>query len=245
MIPAAFASCRVTETSVAHSQQTHDYDRLEIIYQTHPATGPLFSSVHPPAVTSPDVLLAAAEIPAVPDQIQNISWSKAELRIECPHPDGRADYALVTLHFRPVDCGQECKRASWIEQAGQRAELRQSRRTTFRERLFYETPPPVRNGESYFEMDLPKSELDAILTEISSHGFLSEHGRTSGTASHLEIRLNRRWTSKCWDYEPTLDALTTRVSEEGMLKTAFADGSATGSIGGGTSAWFKPFGHSR
>ena len=155
------------------------------------------------------------------------------------------DYARVTVRFKPVDCGQECRRASWSEQVEQRAGLRHSRQATFRERLFYESATPAQNGETYSELDLPKSELDAILAELNSHGFFAEQGRPSDAESQLEVRLNRRWTSKRWGYEPALDALTTRVCEEGTMRAAIAHGDAASSTRFGLSNWLRPFGHSR
>ncbi len=245
VLPVALASCRVTPQSVTQSQYAHDYDRLEIIYQAHPATGPLFSTVSPLRPASPEIVQAAAEVPVAPPLFQNMSWSRAELRIECPHPDGRTDYARVTVRFKPVECGQECRRASWSEQVEQRTGLRQSRQATFRERLFYESATPAQNGETYSELDLPKSELDAILAELNSHGFFAEHGRPSDAESQLEVRLNRRWTSKRWGYEPALDALTTRVCEEGTSRAAIVEGDAVHSTRSGLSNWLMPFGHSR
>ena len=245
VLPVALCSCRVTPLSVTQSQHAHDYDRLEIIYQAHPATGPLFSSVSPPQPASPEIVQAAAEIPDAPTMFQNMSWSRAELRIECPHPDGRTDYARVTVRFKPVECGEECRRVSWSEQVQRRVGLRQSRQATFRERLFYESATPAQNGETYSELDLPKSELDAILAELNSHGFFAEHGRPSDAESQLEVRLNRRWTSKRWGYVPALDALTTRVCEEGTSRGAVVDGDAARSTRSGLSNWLMSFGRSR
>ena len=242
LLPVTLASCRVTAHSVARSQQADDHNRLEIIYRAHPASGPLFASISTSPDASPKIVQTAAEVHEAPTLFQNMCWSRAELKIECPHPDGRADYARVTLHCRPVECGQECKSASWSEQAEHRAGMRQARRATFRERLFYESVPPVHSGETYSELDLPKSELDAILAELHSHGFFADRGRTSDAESQLEVRLNRRWTSKCWTYEPMLDALTTRVYEEGRLRVAAVDGDAEPP---GFPNWLMPFGHSQ
>lgn len=94
-----------------------------------------------------------------------------------------------------------------------------SRRATRRERWFQESPEPVREGETYYVMDLSKQELDCILQELNSHGFFSERGKPSDSESQLEVRLNRSWTVKCWSYEPILDDLTTRVYEEGEVRT--------------------------
>lgn len=212
LLPWALISCRVTSHSVTQTQQTQAYERLEIIYRAHPSAGTVFSHV-----PQGSVVQAAATIPA---DSTPLSWSKTELRIECPHPNGRTDLARVTLYFRPVECGHECEHMSWVKRMEERAGLRQSRRSTFRERWFYESSPTCCLGETYAEMDLSKSELDSILEELNSHGFFAENGRNSDSESQLEVRLNRRWTSKCWNYEPHLDALTQRVYECGIQRTA-------------------------
>jgi hypothetical protein len=210
LAPMLLASCRVTTQSIANSQESRDYHRLEIIYRAHPALGPLLS----PSATN--IVQASAQVPA--DPFQNMTWSQAELRIECPHPNGRADMARVTLHLCPVECGKECERKSWGQQMEDRVDLRHSRQTTFRERLFYGIPAP-RDSATITELDLPKSELNAILEELNSHGFFAEQSRSADSESQLEVRLNRRWTSRRWGYEPSLDALTTRVYEEGITRT--------------------------
>ncbi len=242
LLPVVLASCRVTSQAITQSQQSQEHDRLEIIYQAHPATGPLFSSVN---TVSREIVQTAAEISVDPMPFQNLRWSKAELRIECPHPDGRTNYARVSLHFKAVECGQECARTSWGKQTEDRIESRESRRATFRERWLYKSCPPGKNGETYSEIDLPKTELDAILAELDSHGFFVERERTFDAESQLEVRLNRRWTSKRWEYEPTLDALTTRVYEEGTVKATAVDTGAAIPNRSGMLAWLTPFGRSQ
>ena len=218
LAPLILASCRVTSQGVARSQTQPNHDRLEIIYRAHPATGPMFTSI-PPLVSQSGIMQAAAEAPLDGIPFENLSWSKAELRIEFPHPDGRQDWAQVTLHCRPVECGRDCQRLGWAREIEQQIDQRQSRRATFRERWFYEPAASAPEGETVYVMSLPKRELDVIIDELNSHGFFAERGRSTDAESELEVRLNRRWTSKCWGYEPQLDALTTRVYEEGEVRT--------------------------
>jgi hypothetical protein len=216
--PLALASCRVTSQAVTRSQNTPDDERLEIIYRAHPEAGTLFSSV--PRSSPSGIVQASAEVPAGVAPFHSMSWAKAELRIECPHPDGRPDYARVTLHFAPVECGEECAAKSWAHQMEERVGVRQIRRATFRERWFYESPRNESAIETFAELDLPKAELDRILAEIASHGYFAEQRQPIDSESLLEVRLNRRWTSKRWSFEPTLDALVTRVYEQGTQSQA-------------------------
>jgi len=219
--PFTLASCRVTSHSVTRVQEQSNHDRVEIIYRAHPATGPMFTSIAP-LVSQSEILQAAAETPLESTPFENLSWSKPELRIECPHPDGRQDWALVTLHCRPVDCGRDCQRVGWGREMEQQMDQRQARRATFRERWFYEPTAMGGEGETFYVMSLPKAELDQIIADLNSRGFFAERSRSSDAEAQLEVRVNRRWTSKCWGYEPRLDALTTRVYEEGEVRTVSA-----------------------
>lgn len=214
-------SCRVTAQSVAKTQQTHTYERLEIIYRAHSAAGPLFTSNQEVSPSRTGIVQTSAQV-VEPAPFEDISWSKAELRIESPHPDGRKDVAKVTLRFKPVDCCHECERRSWRQKFEEQIGVRKSRNDEFKGRWFYASSP-VCQGETYAEMDLPKEELDRILADLDSHGYFSEHSRSSDSESQLEVRLNRRWTSKRWSFEPQLDALTTRVYEQGALKRSIAE----------------------
>jgi hypothetical protein len=168
-----------------------------------------------------------------------MKWSKAELRIECPHPDGRANVALVTLHLRPVDCGEQCERKSWEERREERVDSRQNRWATFRQRWLYESSSP-KCHETITQLDLPKSELESILAELDSRGFFLEQGQDSTCESQLEVRLNRRWTSRRWSYEPSLDALTTRVYQEGISRTNHDDKVQSRPTGLMSWAWGRP-----
>lgn len=109
-----------------------------------------------------------------------------------------------------------------------RIDSRIERKSTLRELWFYKPPAPIPPGETYSELELTKSELDRILDELKSHGFFEDQGKSHDPESRLEVHMNRRWTARCWEYEPILDALTTRVYEEGTVKVATAEPGATG-----------------
>ena len=235
-------SCRVTSQSVTDSMQPHSQERLEVIYRAHPAAGQMVSSDFTSHGTT-NVTPVAAEV-SDPIPFQNLNWSKAELRIVYPHPAGRTDWARVSLHFRPVNCGQECACISWGKQIEERVGDRQSRRATFRERWLYEPPCAVTSGETFPEIDLPKDQLDSILAELNSHGFFTDQGHPSDAESQLEVRVNRRWTSKRWAYEPALDALMTRTYEEGTVKAVALQPPCTNSARS-TTSWLMPFGRSQ
>ena len=109
-----------------------------------------------------------------------------------------------------------------------RIDARIERKSTLRERWFYKSPPPIQPGETYSELELSKTELDRILDELKSHGFFDEQHKSHDPESRLEVHMNRRWTARSWEYEPILDALTTRVYEEGTVKVATAEPGSAG-----------------
>jgi hypothetical protein len=229
VLPLICISCRGTSQSFARSQEARDDDRLDIIYQAHSAAGPIFSPVPTaPSKVSPfGITQVSAEFSAEPAPFPDLSWSKPELRIEYPPPDGGTDHARVTLYFLPVDCGRQCDRLSWSEQIQERVGLRRSRVETFRERWSCDRCRSAAAGSTIVEMDLPRSELDGLLSELRSHGYFEGPGRmaSADSAAHLEVRLNRHRTSKAWKHEPALDELTARVYREGRFRKVSAENS--------------------
>jgi hypothetical protein len=243
LTPLVLASCNVTPKTVAGSMHNPSQERLEVIYRAYPSAGQLISSSTSSGRPAEVIQVAAEATNTTP--FQTLNWSKAELRIICPHPDGRTDWARVSLHFRPVDCGEECAHISWSQQISERMCMRQSRRATYRERLFYEQSNPGPTDETFPEVDLPKEELDAILAVLNEHGFFSDPSRPSDAESQLEVRVNRRWTSKRWRYEPVLDALMTQVYEEGTVKSVSLQPPDESPQQPSRWAWLTPFGHSQ
>lgn len=236
LLPFGLASCRVTPESITHSRTTHDYDRLEIIYRAHLAEGVLFQASQFPSV--PDSRLigpnqagivtvsaqsdSAGSVSTVASESvgSELNWSVAELRVQYPHPDQRENYARVTLQWQPIDYGQTFEQRSLRSALEEGVEIRKARRETRRDRWFWERSHPSESGTTVVEFDLPRSELDSLVRELNSHGFFSHEllprdVATSERASQLEVRLDRRWTSRAWRYEPALDDLTTRVYEQG------------------------------
>lgn len=241
LLPFGLASCRVTPESVTHSRATHDYDRLEIIYRAHLAEGVLLQADHFPSFPDPGLSApnetGIVTVSAQTDSTRSISvaasesvgselnWSVAELRVQYPHPDKREGYARVTLQWQPIDYGQVFEQRSLKAALEEGVEIRKARRETRRDRWFWERSHPSEDGTTVVEFDLPRSELDGLVRELNSHGFFSHEllprdVAASERASQLEVRLDRRWTSRAWHYEPALDALTTRVYEQGRTNIA-------------------------
>jgi len=241
LLPIGLTSCRVTPQSVAHSQTTHDYDRLEIIYRAHLAEGFLLeASQNSSAPVSPLVAVHESGIVPVSAQIvsptlasesvgSGLDWSVSELRVQYPHPDKRENYARVTLQLQPVDYGPSFERRSLRAALEAGVEIRKHRRDTRRARWFWERTPDDagQGGATIVEFDLPRSDLDRLIGELNDHGFftrdlLALEGVPAEGTAQLEVRLDRRWTARAWSDEPALEALATRVYEQGRTSIANA-----------------------
>ncbi len=240
LLPIGLTSCRVTPQSVVHSQTAHDYNRLEIIYRAHLAEGVLLEASQNSSAPASQ-LVATHETGIVPVSAQfvaptlvtesvgaGLDWSLSELRVQYPHPDKRENYARVTLQLQPVDYGPSFERRSLRAALEEGVEIRKHRRDTRRARWFWERTPNTSgsDGATIVEFDLPRSDLDRLVGELNDHGFftrdlLALEGTPPERAAQLEVRLDRRWTARAWSDEPALEALATRVYEQG--RTSIAD----------------------
>ena len=241
LLSIGLTSCRVTPQSVAHSQTSQDYDRLEIIYRAHLAEGFLLeASQNSSAPVSPLVAVNESGIVPVSAQIvsptlasesvgSGLDWSVSELRVQYPHPDKRLNYARVTLQLQPVDYGPSFERRSLRAALEEGVEIRKHRRDTRRARWFWERTPDNsgQGGATIVEFDLARSDLDRLVGELNDHGFfardlLALEGVPSEGTAQLEVRLDRRWTARAWSDEPALEALATQVYEQGRTSIATA-----------------------
>jgi hypothetical protein len=235
------SGCRVTPESIVRTGTRHDYQRLEIIYRAHQAEGIFFEAARN-RFGSPDerdvnghaeILPTAAQftpgsqvVSAVSESVgSELNWSVAELRVQYPHPHKRENYARVTLQWHRVDYGEAFEQRSLRDALQDGVEMRKSRRETRRARWFWEKATPNDYESPVVEFDLPRAELDLLVAELNASGFFSREllphdVSASEQASQLEVRLDRRWTTRAWRYEPALDQLTTRVYEQGRMSLA-------------------------
>lgn len=239
-LPLSLTGCRVDHQLAAlASDGATDYGRMEIIYQTHPADGPMFlddSCIYRPTSRLPwrrdseassskvqsaghrDDAYTADDNAECEDFVApERTWAIVELRVQYPHPDPTHTGALATLRLRPIECCRNCQRGTPVERQHDWVKAVDARRATRRERLQLSAADP-RESSVVAELELSREELEQVMATLVDHEFFTAAApRTPG--SQLEVRLDRRWSCKPWNFEPVLDDLLARVYAEGHLQS--------------------------
>jgi hypothetical protein len=137
-------------------------------------------------------------------------WKTARLSIEYPHPELQLGMARATL------------RLSAHVGTGGTASLSEDKPSLADQLLdkfgwdSNDSALELCNDELWV-LDLPKSQLDQFLTDLSSDGFF-EADLSYETAANLEVDADFGRTSKNWAPQPKLDQLITQVYREGRLR---------------------------
>ena len=160
-------------------------------------------------------------------------WSQARIQIVYPHPDGSTDKGLaklvVTRHSpASSDCGnlnrtgvRECVSRLMLRISGASPELAQQ---VSDKRADVKTI-----DEEIWQLDLPKDELDILLSELSQRGFFNRQERPRGEAT-VSISVDQGELSKRWTSEPRLEDLMKQIYDEGELSAFNTQGSKAVSV---------------
>ena len=199
------AGCRLPTPLSASKSGTPQYERANIVYALDGAQRslPLTGSEIKPIVFDGDSQAPGA-VPAP-------EWGEATLSIQYPHPDGTADTARATLR---LSAESRLDSPSAVAQA--RRWLGWNSATETAEGVG--TPDAKKPGrdDEIWVLDLPKQQLDLLLTELQGNGFFQAQTRAeSGTK--LDVQLNWGRVQKEWSAEPRLDHFMARVYREGRL----------------------------
>lgn len=135
--------------------------------------------------------------------------SVARLNIQYPHPEGKAGFGLAEVIIESPKPSQapETKPivSRWLTAFGEVAR---------------DVLPGVRLSEGVDEawaMDLPRGEIDRILSAMSQHGYFARNSRPPQPGIDLAARVDRFQTARPWRREPELDVVLERVRQEGQL----------------------------
>ena len=202
-VASALAGCRLPTPLSASKSGTPQYERANIVYELDAGQRPLplISSEIKPVAFDPD-----PETPPPP-----LEWAAATLAIQYPHPDGAADTARATLRLSaeprsdsPSAVAQARRWLGWSVPPETTADSAST-----------ESKAPRRDDEIWV-LDIPKQQLDLMLTELQGNGFFQSQTRAeSGTK--LDVQLNWGRVQKEWSAEPRLDHFMSRVYREGRL----------------------------
>jgi hypothetical protein len=201
-LPCLTVGCRIPN-GIARSGSNPQYERASIVYELDGSRRPLpltDSEIKPASFTAGAE--ATSEAP---------EWAGATLTLQYPHPDGIADTARATLRLtaEPIHnsrsaFAQASRWLGWSHSDDQTSVT-----------IDGDSKSPSRDDEIWV-LDIPKQQLDLLLTDLQQSGFFQAQTRTqSGTK--LDVQLNWGRVQKEWSSEPRLDHFMSRVYREGSL----------------------------
>lgn len=155
-------------------------------------------------------------------------WSQARIQIIYPHPDGSVDKGLAKLvvtRHSPVNPNNSKKNRTGMRERLSRAMLRVSGASPELAQQVSDTKADTNTiDEEIWQLDLPKDELDILLSELSQRGFFNQQERPRGEAT-VSISVDQGELSKRWTSEPRLEDLMKQIYDEGELSAFNTQGS--------------------
>lgn len=200
----SLVGCQLPARLSARNAANPQYERANIVYELDGAQRPL-------PLTDPEVkaaaFLAEDEVSAAAPE-----WAGATLSLQYPHPDGVTDTARATLRLSaeplrnsPSALAQATRWLGW-NRSGEPSHSP----------VAADSKQPVRDDEIWV-LDLPKQQLDLLLTDLQQSGFFQAQTR-SQAGTKLDVQLNGGRVQKEWSAEPRLDHFMSRVYKEGRLE---------------------------
>lgn len=144
-------------------------------------------------------------------------WARTSLRVRYPHPDGRADMAQVTLRLSELPLPLDPVEPTWRDRAVTRVRAIATGRSSTNEMMNASHVDASRAGDEIRTIDLPRHQLDLLLTDLAYSGFFGDQQRPTGRA-RLSVRIDGGHNLGTWDPEPRLDEIVSRVFREGTLE---------------------------
>lgn len=196
-IPVSIAGCQIPAQMRAAAHGEPQYERASIVYDLDGRIRPLPLTLDALQPVSHEESLAAAT---------STDWKKATLSVQYPGPDGDLTRARATLRLS----AQASAPVSAFKAASGWLGLN---------RHPDEASPDMesKKDDELWVLDLPKEELDLLLTDLQQGGFFESQTR-SESGTELDVHLNWGHVKKEWSPEPRLDHFFSRVYREGRLE---------------------------
>lgn len=160
-------------------------------------------------------------------------WSQARIQIVYPHPDGSTDKGLAKLvvsRHSPVSPANSKPNRTGMKERVSRLMLRISGASPELAQQVSGKKTDVKTvDEEIWQLDLPKDELDILLSELSQRGFFNRQERPRGEAT-VSISVDKGELSKRWTSEPRLEDLMKQIYDEGELSAFNTQGSKAVSV---------------
>ena len=216
-----------TQASSAGPEFTQSsYNALVLNYETQDL-GRLFSRVKKSRVASGlSSRFSFGEEKLIDEATPDGKWCQARVQIVYPHPDGSEDKGLARL-IVSRNCSVSNSRPglkSKMKNGFSKLMLQVSGSSPeFAELINSEESLAKMKTESVdeeiWQLNLPKEDLDILLSELSQRGFFEKQERPRGEA-RVSITVDQGELSKRWTSEPRLEDLMQQIYNEGEL-TAF------------------------
>ncbi len=213
------------------------YNALVLNYETKDL-GRLFARIKSGTVANSLKSRFSHTDQAVSDQAVTASppeseWSQARIQIVYPHPDGSTDKGLAKLvvtRHSPVSPDNSNLNRTGMRERVSRLMLRISGASPELAQQVSNKKADVKTvDEEIWQLDLPKDELDILLSELSQRGFFNRQERPRGEAT-VSISVDKGELSKRWTSEPRLEDLMKQIYDEGELSAFNTQGAKAVSV---------------
>jgi hypothetical protein len=197
------AGCSLPQRVSVSESGTPLYQQVDIVYQLSGSHGALEHASLERSVEDASGVESPVPRPS--------TWASAQLRIQCPHPSGMDDRALVTLQlsetlivFRETDP----------------TPAEQLRHGLNRAVSFAADDQPATSAELWgdaaatYTLEVPRYQLDLLLVDLADSGFFDDQRRPSA-GSRLSVRIEGGKLTKTWSPDPRLDDFVTRTYRDG------------------------------
>ncbi len=214
------SGCRTAHRVGMTETGAPQYDKLSINYELRNSSGALaLKEFSQDTNTEEDSVILQAGANVDQHQSDKTDWSRANLQIQYPHPNGSSELVRATLRLskgtEPLQQPETSWKESWTEKLEGGWETLKSPFSDEEETALHQKKSSDTDDEIWV-YDFPKSQLDLMLTDLARSGFFENQTRPNGTAS-LSVSINRGHVSKDWSPEPRLDDIILLVYQEGWL----------------------------
>ncbi len=186
------------------------YDKVDIQYQTHSSR----DAFKPPEADQVELVDYKTDGKNEKDPTQ---WTKSNLLIQYPHPEGKKGIALATLSMTQASFNSLHEELNEEFQQGlKRSKDNDSSKTKSHNSHSSKGNSSTSIKEEIWKWELPKEQLDLLILELSKSGFFDNQSRPIGE-TYLSIQIDKGNLAKKWTQEPRLEDFIKRIYENGSL----------------------------
>jgi len=210
LLPVLICGCAIPYQVKVTQNGSPKYKVLDIQYQTHSSR----ESFKPTEAEQVKLVDFDPEQKKVQDPTE---WTKSNLKIQYPHPEGKEGIALATLSMTQASFNSLYENLNEEFQEG----LKRSGNNDTSNQISrsIQSAKGINSStikEEIWKWELPKEQLDLLILDLSKSGFFDEQSRPKGE-THLSIQIDKGNLAKSWTQEPRLEDFIKRIYEKGWL----------------------------